>query len=41
MEELNEDLKVEIHIEKDHVQFTHLYFQSICFSFSLPPHKLS
>lgn len=41
MEELNEDFKVEIHIEKDSVQFTHLYFQSICFSFSLSPHKLS
>lgn len=42
MEELNEDyMKVEIHIEKDYVQFTHLYFQSICFSFSLSSHKLS
>lgn len=38
MEELNE---VEIHIEKDYMQFTHLYLQSICFSFSLSPRKLS
>lgn len=29
MEELNKDYKVEIYIEKDNVQFTDLYFQTV------------